>query len=120
MSALGQKADMAAHSSDVRFTPNSGHWNSFSKCPLCAKSGHWQRVGDATQSGHPRLQPSHQAPSARVEIVIGMPARQYAQNDISMPAARARSATMRLATEPTGVRLPAKVALIAITSQMRC
>src|SRR6516162_4544591 len=24
----------------VRFTPNSGHWNSVAKCPLCAKSGH--------------------------------------------------------------------------------
>src|SRR5262249_4980195 len=25
---------------NVRFTPNSGHWNSISKCPLCAKNGH--------------------------------------------------------------------------------
>jgi hypothetical protein len=24
---------------NVRFTPESGHWNSVSKCPLCAKSG---------------------------------------------------------------------------------
>jgi hypothetical protein len=24
---------------NVRFTPNSGHWNSVSKCPLCARSG---------------------------------------------------------------------------------
>src|SRR5262249_21457252 len=40
MSAEGQKADMAAHSFDVRFTPKSGHWNSVAECPLCAKSGH--------------------------------------------------------------------------------
>src|SRR5215472_2242390 len=25
---------------DVRFTPESGHWDSAAKCPLCAKSGH--------------------------------------------------------------------------------
>ena len=25
---------------NVRFTPNSGHWNSVVECPLCAKSGH--------------------------------------------------------------------------------
>jgi hypothetical protein len=24
---------------NVRFTPNSGHWNLVAKCPLCAKSG---------------------------------------------------------------------------------
>jgi hypothetical protein len=24
---------------DVRFTPESGHWNSVAKCLLCAKSG---------------------------------------------------------------------------------
>src|SRR5262249_40591687 len=39
---FGSKADMAAHSLDVRFTPKSGHWNSVAKCPLCAKSGHMQ------------------------------------------------------------------------------
>ena len=36
---FGSKADMAAHSSDVRFTPKSRHWNSAAPCPLCAKSG---------------------------------------------------------------------------------
>jgi hypothetical protein len=25
---------------NVRFTPESGHWNSVARCPLCAKSGH--------------------------------------------------------------------------------
>jgi hypothetical protein len=27
---------------NVRFTPNSGHWNSVCECLLCAKSGHMQ------------------------------------------------------------------------------
>ena len=35
MSALGGL-------SDVRFTPNSGHWNSTVKCLPCAKSRHMQ------------------------------------------------------------------------------
>jgi len=25
---------------NVRYSPESGHWNSVAKCPLCAKSGH--------------------------------------------------------------------------------
>ena len=25
---------------NVRFTPNSGHWQRTSRCPLCANSGH--------------------------------------------------------------------------------
>src|SRR5262249_35086534 len=33
---FGSKADMAAHSSDVRFTSKSGHWNSVVECSLCA------------------------------------------------------------------------------------
>jgi hypothetical protein len=35
----GSKADIATIKRDVRFTPNSGHWNSAARCPLCAKSG---------------------------------------------------------------------------------
>jgi len=27
-------------SANVRFTPESGHYRSAKKCPLCAKSGH--------------------------------------------------------------------------------
>jgi hypothetical protein len=42
MSALGQKADIAAHSCDVRFTPKSRHRLSLAGCPLCAKSGREQ------------------------------------------------------------------------------
>ena len=38
---FGSKADIGARPRDVRFTPKSGHWNSVSKCPLCAKSGHY-------------------------------------------------------------------------------
>jgi hypothetical protein len=40
MSALGQKADIAAPPTNVCFTPKSGHWGSAVKCPLCAKSRH--------------------------------------------------------------------------------
>jgi hypothetical protein len=36
---FGSEADILRDLRDVRFTPNSGHWNSVSKCPLCAKSG---------------------------------------------------------------------------------
>jgi hypothetical protein len=37
---LGSKADIEASLHDVRFTPESGLWNSVAECPLCAKSGH--------------------------------------------------------------------------------
>ena len=37
---FGSEADIEAASPHVRFTPESGHWNSVVKCPLCAKSGH--------------------------------------------------------------------------------
>ncbi|MGB8745951.1 MAG: hypothetical protein WCD54_08295, partial [Pseudolabrys sp.] len=39
-------ADMAASQSDVRFTPESGHVQCNSACPLCANSGHraWGRL----------------------------------------------------------------------------
>jgi hypothetical protein len=40
MSALGQK-HIWEGATDVRFTPNSGHWNSAAKRLLCAKSGHY-------------------------------------------------------------------------------
>ena len=35
---FGSKADIDACSGDVRFTPESGHWLSALRCPLCAKS----------------------------------------------------------------------------------
>src|SRR5262249_54784766 len=37
---FGSKADISECPSDVCFTPNSGHWLSGSRCPLCAKSRH--------------------------------------------------------------------------------
>src|SRR5215472_1691276 len=43
MSALGSKADIAERETNVRFTPKSGHWNSATECPLCAKSRHSSR-----------------------------------------------------------------------------
>src|SRR5262249_51631668 len=33
----GSKADIRSNKSDVRFTPNSGHWWIEFECPLCAK-----------------------------------------------------------------------------------
>src|SRR5262249_52235383 len=36
---FGSKADILLSPTNVRFTPNSGHWNSAAQCPLCAKSG---------------------------------------------------------------------------------
>ena len=36
---FGSKSDIAVRLHNVRFTPNSGHWNSVAQCPLCAKSG---------------------------------------------------------------------------------
>ena len=40
MSALGQKQTFTHLRPNVRFTPESGHWNSAARCPLCAKSRH--------------------------------------------------------------------------------
>ena len=37
----GSKADIGEGATDVRFTPKSRHWNLVTKCPLCAKSGHY-------------------------------------------------------------------------------
>jgi hypothetical protein len=36
---FGSKADIGGPPIDVRFTPKSGHRNSVTECPLCAKSG---------------------------------------------------------------------------------
>jgi hypothetical protein len=40
MSALGQKQTFAVQKGHVRFTPESGHVQCNSVCPLCANSGH--------------------------------------------------------------------------------
>jgi hypothetical protein len=80
---------------------------------VSAAMGHKRKPETSGQHRLWTIQLSHQAPIARVTTVSGIPARQYAQKEIWKPAARARSATIRFATEPTGVRLPAKVALIA-------
>ena len=37
---FGSKADMCSANSHVRFTPNSGHVQCTTSCPLCANSGH--------------------------------------------------------------------------------
>ena len=35
--AFGSGTDVLGTSTDVRFAPESGHWNSAAKCPLCPK-----------------------------------------------------------------------------------
>jgi hypothetical protein len=51
MSALGHKRTFG----DVRrmsiFTPESGHWNSTARCPLCAMSGHGRFLLSAHRLG---------------------------------------------------------------------
>ena len=37
---FGSKADICSAKRHVRFTPNSGHLQRTSPCPLCANSGH--------------------------------------------------------------------------------
>src|SRR5215831_10966988 len=39
---FGSKADIGAPSSNVRFTPESRHLLSMSRCPLCARSGRFR------------------------------------------------------------------------------
>jgi len=46
MTALGQKADICSAQRLVRFTPESGHVQCTSVCPLWANSGHWQLLFD--------------------------------------------------------------------------
>jgi hypothetical protein len=38
--AVGSLADMTIFELHVRFTPNGGHLQCTSACPLCANSGH--------------------------------------------------------------------------------
>jgi hypothetical protein len=40
LGASAMSADIGEGATEVRFTPESGHWLSVSRCPLCAKSGH--------------------------------------------------------------------------------
>jgi hypothetical protein len=48
---FGSKADMCVATSDVRFTPESGHVRCSYGCPLWAKSGHIR----------PKMYPSYSA-----------------------------------------------------------
>jgi hypothetical protein len=43
---FGSKADILRCGSDVRFTPQSGHAQCTSRCPLSANSGHGARSFD--------------------------------------------------------------------------
>src|SRR5581483_11375470 len=64
------------------------------------------------------LSHSNQTPSAIVIIVSCAPALAYSQNVIST-SRRARWTTIRLATEPSSVRFPARVEDIARVSHAR-
>src|SRR5437867_330893 len=55
-------------------------------------------------------------PMSKVITVTGTPTLQYSRNPISTRAARAASTTIRFATLPRIVRLPARVEPIASTS----
>jgi hypothetical protein len=44
---FGSKADIRVRPRHVRFTPNSGYWNSVVECPLRAKSGLMHRNKNA-------------------------------------------------------------------------
>src|SRR4030081_3747596 len=63
---------------------------------------------------------SHKTPMRRVSTVSGAPTFAYSQKPIVTPRARATCTTMRLATDPTRVRLPARVDDMATVSQTRC
>jgi hypothetical protein len=60
---------------------------------------------------------NHAIPRISVSRVTGSPTLQYSQNEILVPSRLAFSMTIRLATEPRIVRLPAKVLDIAKASQ---
>src|SRR5439155_21689558 len=59
---------------------------------------------------------SQTMPRTRVRIVSGIPTLQYSQNETVTPSRAAFSTTIRLATEPSTVRLPANVLDIARAS----
>src|SRR5439155_2333292 len=70
-------------------------------------------------ASHASIQ-SHHTPMRIVNRVNGAPTVKYCQKPISTPCARACSTTIRLAIEPSTVKLPASVAAMATTSQARC
>src|SRR6516164_1036786 len=64
-SASGHFADIAARSSHLRFTPESRHWDSATKCPLRVKIGHTEAA-----RGHPLdYWDVHSVPNGRHRVV---------------------------------------------------
>lgn len=61
---------------------------------------------------------NHTIPKINVRIVIGTPAFRYSLNSNLIPRFFADLATIRFATEPISVRLPANVDDIANVNQM--
>src|SRR5262252_9942375 len=64
---FGSKADMEVIAGNVRFTPESGHWNSVVECPLCAKSGLMRRNKRCSVATHIEARP----PDARFTLKAG-------------------------------------------------
>jgi hypothetical protein len=62
---FGSKADICSAKRHVRFTPNSGHLQRTSPCPLCAKSGHVP----LTQFGPSSLLRSYNSDSSHLALL---------------------------------------------------
>jgi len=69
---------------------------------------------------HYTARQSHHSPRASVISVSGAAMRKDSQNPIVTPRDAACRTTIKLATEPSTVRLAAKVEAIATTAQLRC
>jgi hypothetical protein len=65
---FGSLADISECPSDVRFTPESGHWNSVAKCPLCAISG-------LMQCSNSRMFSRYDEPQSSRKITAGLGAK---------------------------------------------
>jgi hypothetical protein len=71
----GSKADIEEGATDVRFTPESGHWNSADKCPLSRREEQEEEDADVTgtpqHSGHTLT--LHKRTSAHVRVMSALP-----------------------------------------------
>ena len=59
-------------------------------------------------------------PVARVKTMTGIAALRYSQNEVCIPSRLAFSTTMKFATDPRTVRLPANVLLMVRANQAVC
>src|SRR5262245_26013934 len=80
---------------------------------------HVPRIPSRSGPGYTGITTRISQPSTRVSTVTGTPTFAYSTKPISTPDERASSTTIRFATEPRIVRLPANVDAIASSSQPR-